>query len=407
MRISYKWYVLSLVILTNMLVVAMPSMGMSVLAKEISQDLNLSLVQVGFVWGIGSLPAIFTSLLGGAIGDKVGPKRVLIVSTLLAGLLSAARGLVPDFASMTVIVILIGALIPFVAMNGIKIAGQWFPAHQLGLANGLISMGMALGFLFGSLLSATTFSPLLGGWRNVLIVYGIAGALFSIPWFFVRMLPTAHLSNEQGPSMRAAVSHVISLKNIWLLGFTLFGVGGCIQGLLGYLPTYLRDIGWEAIRADGALSAFHTISMLFVLPIALWSDRLGSRKQLLLISTSMVVLGAGLLSFVTGAWIWLAVLLAGFVRDAFMAIFMTMVMETDGVGPTYAGTAIGLTMAISGVGNMVAPPLGNSLAVFWPGAPFAFWAALSILGMLCLAFVSTSGAKTDVVQLENAIEPRV
>ena len=68
-------------------------------------------------------------------------------------------------------------------MNGIKIAGQWFPAHQLGLANGLISMGMALGFLLGSLLSATTFSPLLGGWRNVLIVYGIAGAMFSIAWF--------------------------------------------------------------------------------------------------------------------------------------------------------------------------------------------------------------------------------
>ena len=91
-----------LVVLTNMLVVAMPSMGMSVLAKEIAQDLDLDLVQVGIVWGIGSLPAILTNLLGGAIGDKVGAKRVLIVSTLLAGLLGAARGLAFDFISMTV-----------------------------------------------------------------------------------------------------------------------------------------------------------------------------------------------------------------------------------------------------------------------------------------------------------------
>ena len=172
-----------------MFVVAIPAMGTSVLAKEISEDLSLDLVQVGIVWGVGSLPAILTSLLGGAVGDKVGPRRVLIVSSLLAGILGAARGLAVDFLSLTVIVIVLGALIPFVAINCLKTVGQWFPAYQLGLANGLISMGMALGFLLGALLSATTFSPLLGGWRNVLIAYGIAGALFSIPWFFTRALP--------------------------------------------------------------------------------------------------------------------------------------------------------------------------------------------------------------------------
>ena len=404
MRINYKWYILYLVVFTNIFVVAMPAMGMSVLAKEISQDLDLSLVQVGFIWGIGSLPAVATSLLGGAIGDKLGPKRVLIVSSLLAGLLGALRGLSVDFVSMIVIVIVLGALIPFVPMNGIKLVGQWFPGQQLGMANGLISMGMALGFLLGSLLSATTFSPLLGGWRNVLIVYGIAGALFSVPWFFVRTNPLHQLPDGQTLSMRLAVTHVLGLKNIWLLGFTLFGVGGSIQGLLGYLPLYLRDLGWEAIRADGTLSAFHTVSMIFVLPIALWSDRLRSRKRLLLTSTLMIVVGTGLLGFVSGAGIWLAVLLAGFVRDAFMAIFMTMVMETEGVGNVYAGTAFGLTMAISGIGNMLAPPLGNSLAVLWPGAPFVFWAGLSGLGMVCLAIVKQPARRSEVIVLENALE---
>ncbi|MFT3892826.1 MAG: MFS transporter [Anaerolineales bacterium] len=403
MNKNYKWYTLALVVLTNMLVVAMPSMGMSVLAKEISQDLNLNLVQVGFVWGVGSLPAILTSLLGGAIGDKVGPKKVLIVSSLLGGLLGAARGLADGFPSMIVAVLLYGAFIPFVTINGMKIARQSFPIHQLGLANGVISMGMALGFLLGSFLSATIFSPLLGGWRNVLIAYGIAGALLSVPWFFVRTHPSHQLADGQKISMRASVVHILWLKNIWLLGFTLFGVGGCIQGLLGYLPTYLRDLGWAAIRADGALSAFHTASMIFVLPIALWSDRLGSRKRLLGFSILMVVSGTGLLSFVGGGWVWFAVLLAGFVRDAFMAIFFTMVMETEGVGHMYAGTATGLTSAISGIGNMIAPPLGNSLAVLWPGAPFAFWSVLSVLGMVCLFLTKTENTKISA--LENVGEP--
>lgn len=49
-------------------------MGMSVLAKEISDDLKLNLVQLGIIWGAGSLLGIFTGLLGGMFGDKVGPK---------------------------------------------------------------------------------------------------------------------------------------------------------------------------------------------------------------------------------------------------------------------------------------------------------------------------------------------
>lgn len=400
---NYKWYILTLVVLTNMFVIAIPAMGMSVMAKEISQDLNLSIVQVGVIWGIGAIPGIFTSLLGGVIGDKLGPKRVLAASSLIGGLLGAVRGLVSDFPSMVFVVILAGALIPFVAMNGIKIAGQWFPRSQLGLANGLISMGMALGFLLGSFFSATTLSPLLGGWRNVFILYGLIGALFCIPWMLTRPLPAHHPSAVQTLSIREAVPQIARLRDIWLLGFVLFGVGGAIQGLLGYLPLYLLGQGWSAAQASGALSAFHTSSMIFVLPFALWSDRLGSRKILLLLVSSMVALGTGVLSFANGGLVWVAVLTAGFVRDAFMAILLTMVIETDGVGPMYAGTATGFIMTISSLGNVLAPPLGNSLAVYWSGAPFVFWAVLVLLGMVCLSFVKRKPVIKEHISLENPI----
>jgi hypothetical protein len=70
-----------------------------------------------------------------------------------------------------------------------------------------------------------------------------------------------------------------------------------------------------------------------------------------------------------------------------MAIFTTAVLETEQVGPRYAGTAWGFTLAVGGIGSVLAPPLGNSLAVHWPAAPFAFWAAWALLGMLSLAFI--------------------
>ena len=383
---NYKWYILILVVLTNMFIIAIPMMGMSVLAKEIADDLNLTLVQVGIIWGIGALPGIVTSLLGGAIGDKIGPKRALVAGALLGGVLGAARGLADGFLSLTIITLLMGVVLPVVLMNGIKVLGQWFPPQQLGLANGAQAMSMALGFMLGSLLSATTFSPWLGGWRNVLIAYGLIGAALSIPWLFTKTNAT-HAADGDSLSIGDAVRHVAGLRNVWLLGLGLFGISGAVQGTLGFLPLYLREAGWEPLQADGALSAFHTISMICVLPVALWSDRLKFRKPLLLTASVMIATGVGLLSFVGGVLVWAAVLLAGSVRDAFMAIFQTMVIESERVGPLYAGTADGLTMALTSIGNLIAPPIGNSLAAWWPGAPFAFWAVSAVFGLVCLSLV--------------------
>jgi hypothetical protein len=114
---------------------------------------------------------------------------------------------------------------------------------------------------------------------------------------------------------------------------------------------------------------------------------LKSRKPLLLIAGLMIASGFGLLSFVSGALVWAAVLLSGSVRDAFMAIFFTTTMQSEKVGPLYAGTAVGFTLALSNIGNFIAPPVGNSLAGLWPGAPFAFWSLLAVLGVICLSFV--------------------
>lgn len=400
----YKWLLLALVVVTNMLVAAIPSMAISVLAEEISFDLGLSLVQIGVVWGSASLFGIVTGLLAGALGDKLGPKKVLVFASLIGGMIGAARGFAIDFTTLTLCMFLFGAMMPFVTNNGFKISGMWFPSRQLGLANGIISMGMALGFLLGSLLSASVLSPLLGGWRNVLILYGVLGSFMSVLWAFSKPIPQGLDSTASGQngSILSSIAHVAKQKNLWLLGLTLIGVAGGVQGYLGYLPLYLRGQGWAALNADGALSTFHLLSMLFVLPIALWSDRLGSRKRLLMIAGFLSAAGMLLISFAQDSWVWLAVFLSGMVRDGFMAILLTMVVEVDRIGARYAGTATGLAIALAGIGNFLAPPLGNSTAVFGANMPFVFWAGLTLAGLVCLSFVNMNKSKAQV--LTHALE---
>lgn len=387
---SARWKILALAALTNTLVVAVQTMCLPVLFDEIALDLNLSLVEVGVIWGIGGLPGIFTALIAGAMGDRFGPKRILTLACLLIGIAGGVRALAQGYAGFLGAVFLVGLLTPLVSMNVFKTIGLWFSSVQLGLANGVLSMGMALGFLLSSMISATVLSPLLGGWRNVLLLYGGVAMLFCIPWLLASAPPKAALLEGTSPphqSMRQGMLHVAGLRNIWLLGITLFGVSGCIQGALGYLPLYLRNQGWVGAAADGAAASFHLISLLFVIPIALLSDRFRSRKWLLLVAGMCIVLGVGLLSVVRGNGVWLAVLLAGMVRDGFMAIFLTMVIETEGVGRSYAGTATGFVMVWGGLGNLASPPLGNSLAQFAPSLPFLLWGAFSLAGMLALIMV--------------------
>ncbi len=378
---NYRWYILILAALTMSLTVAVPGMCMAVLFDEISADLGLSRTQIGVIWGIGALPGILIALIGGSIGDRFGPKRVLIAACLLSGATGALRGLSGSFFSLIATGSLFGLLASLVPMNAMKTCGIWFPRHQLGLANGVISMGMAMGFMVSSMISATVLSPWLGNWRYVLVFYGGIAMLLTIPWVFTRPAPVDPSAvNMRVPSLRATFSHVAHIKRMWLLGLAILGIGGCIQAMLGYLPLYLRDMGWAEARADSVAASFHMASMILVIPIALGSDRIGSRRKVLMAAVLMVITGIGLLSVVDGVLVWGAVIMAGMVRDGFMAVFFTMTIETDGVGPAYAGTATGFVLVFSGVGALIAPPIGNSLAALSPGLPFLFWAGMALAG---------------------------
>jgi MFS family permease len=74
---SYKWLVLTLAAFTFTFVVAIPQMSLPVLFDEISADLKLSLVQVGWIWGVGSVMSILVGLIGVPVGDRFGPRRTL------------------------------------------------------------------------------------------------------------------------------------------------------------------------------------------------------------------------------------------------------------------------------------------------------------------------------------------
>ena len=403
-RWGYRWYMLTLSGATAAIAVAAPSMALPVLFSEIAAELGLSLVQVGAIWGTVSFAGLFASLAGGMIGDRFGTKRTLAIACLMLGLTGALRGLASGLITMTIAVFLSGLVSAIIPMNLHKVCAVWFSGKSLGKANAVISGSMALGFMIGALFSATVLSPWLGSWRNVLFFYGGITVLMSVPWALtcVSSAESERLA-QSSPTFRQSFSQIARLRDVWVLGIALLGIGGSVQGFLGYLPLYLRQIEWPAARADAALSSFHAISLLAVILLAALSGRIESRKRLLVIAALMTAVGIGALSIIDGVMIWIAVLLAGAVRDGYMAVFITAATELKGVGTAYVGTALGLTFTLSRIGQLLAPPLGNSLAAYGPRMPFVLWAAMALLGLAALG-LSRSGEATHQTNVESLAE---
>jgi len=400
---SYKWLVLALAAFTFTFVVAIPQMSLPVLFEEISADLGLSLVQVGWIWGAGSVMGILVGLIGGPVGDRFGPRRTLAVACLFIGIAGAARGLSNGFAMLAFTMLITGFAQWSIPMYVHKTCGVWFAKEQLGMANGVVSVGMALGFLSGSLLAATVFSPLFGGWRNVLFVYGAVSILFGTFWWF-----SQESSRDEGRqsnqmiTFRETIGHVMRLRNVWIFCIAVAGVSGGVNGMMGFLPLYLRDLGWEPAIADSTLASFHAASMLFAIPIALLSDRVGSRRGILMAAALLIGIGTGLLGFASGVLISVAVLIAGIARDGFMAITMTAIIEVKGIGARFAGSATGIGMSVMGIAGVFAPPVGNWLSKFGSGLPFLFWACLVFLGFLGYLFLRPpSIGSTGSTQVRN------
>jgi NNP family nitrate/nitrite transporter-like MFS transporter len=394
---NYRWYILTITMLVYAVIAGAARLCMPVLFKEISDDLGLSLVQVGTIWGMDPLAGVFIGLPSGLLADRFGVKRTITVVCILAGILGALRGFSVNFFTMAATMFLFGFTAAATPSIVPKVTAEWFSGEKLGLANALLNVAWSVGAVAATMTSATLLSPWLGGWRNVMFFYGAPALALGLLWWFTGREPDkSHLPEAEKSQIpfKQAISDVIRIKEVWIIGIVTLFTWGASMGFVGYLPLYLRNLGWSNAAADSVITAFSGITLVGSVPMALLSDKLHSRRGVLILSIAGFAVSLVFVPYVNALGIWLLVLIGGFLRSGAGTLVNVIIFENKDVGSSYGGTAVGLASTVSMFGAFIAPPLGNSLEKFSTGLPFIFWAGLGFLAIPLIGLIKPKAKST-------------
>ena len=402
----YKWYILFLAMLTYGSIAGTARLCMPVLFPEISVELGLSMVAIGTIWGMDPLAGVFMGLPGGLLADRLGVKRTLTVVCIFAGIFCALRGFATDFLSMAAFMFLFGLMAAITPSIVPKVTAVWFSGKRLGLANGMLNVAWSIGAVIATLSSATLFSPLLGGWRRVLFFFGVPPVLLGLLWWFTGREPQkqdAVYVQSSGVPFQKALYSVIRIREVWLLGLILMTYWGANLGFGGYLPLYLRHAGWEPVNADWAMTIFSGVGVLGVIPMVLYSDKIGSRKSVMIFATVVLALSIGLIPIAGTTGTWILLFVSGLIRTGVTSLANTLLFEIKGVGATYGGTAIGLTNTLGMLGAFAAAPIGNSFSSINNNMPLVFWALLAAVALPLLLLLKEPRSKPEIVPSQGKL----
>ena len=155
------------------------------LMAAIRATLGLTDQQVSALLILNVALTIPARILVGMLVDKVGPRLMYSLLLAISGALCVFFGLAKSFETLA----LARFLLAFVGAGfvvGIRMIGEWFPAKQTGLAQGIYA-----GFgNFGSAAAAVTLPSIAlwaggpEGWRVAIIVTGVIAIIYGAIYFF-------------------------------------------------------------------------------------------------------------------------------------------------------------------------------------------------------------------------------
>ncbi|QYN46035.1 MFS transporter [Gilliamella sp. ESL0405] len=367
----------------------------------------LSQVQTFGIFAAGYLIRPFGGIVMAHFGDLFGRKRMFTLSILLMALPTLFIGCLPTYASIGIfapILLLLMRLCQGLAVGG-EVPGAWtfvaehVPRNKIGLACGILTSGLSLGILLGSLVSTVmnkSLSPAQmvdWGWRIPFIIGGIFGLIAMYLRRWLKETPIfleIQKRKQQEQSQKLPVVTVLTqyLPQTILSMLLTWVLSAGIMVIMLMTPILLqKQFGYSAIEAlQGNILAIIglIISCTFY---GMMMDKFALAKVLLIgciIAAVMIAIFFGSLD--NAQLLFITYPLAGFsvgIVGSF-AYFMVKVFPTS---VRYSGVSFSFNMAYAIAGGLT-PLLISFFSDFVSKmAPAIYVVGLFLLGILIGLFL--------------------
>jgi MFS transporter, ACS family, glucarate transporter len=227
--------------------------AISTAGKRITDELELSDVQWGWVLGIFTLSYGIFEIPTGLLGDRLGSKKILIRVVLWWSVFTVFTGFATGFGMLLIIRFLFGMGEAGAYPNTAIALSKWFPAYERGQAQAIIWTASRLGAGLSPILVIPIQQKY--GWQTSFYVLGVIGVLWVIFWYFWHqeepenakdiadkerdlILQTRQLSTHLA---HIPLSKLLNNSNLWFLMAMYFCYASGAYFFQGWLPKYLQS----------------------------------------------------------------------------------------------------------------------------------------------------------------------
>lgn len=169
----------------------------SVAGPRMQNDLHITPVGWGWVTGVFTLSYCVFEIPAGAMGDRIGARRVLTRIVLWWSAFTALTGAMTRYSALLATRFLFGAGEAGAFPNAGVVVARWFEPSQRASISGFILMASQAGGALAPLLVVPV--QMRYGWRASFFLFGIFGAIWAWIWH-------AWFRDSPGEKMNAAVT---------------------------------------------------------------------------------------------------------------------------------------------------------------------------------------------------------
>ena len=358
--------------------------SMAPLVAPITAELGISHGAMGTVLGAWPLVYIASSLPAGALLDRMGPRRSIMLCTVLITLSGILRGLADDYLSMFLAVAVFGLGGPLISIGAPKVVSLWFEGKERGLAMGFYISGPAIGSIMSLSLTNSVLMPFFdGNWRAVMLVYAGVTIVCGVLWVLVsshrasRTMERRIAAEPRRPQVQV-FGKLLAEPAVRLILVMSIGTFAFNHGLNNWLPEILRTGGMAAATAGYWASIPSAVGIFAALAIPRFATE---QRRLLILGLLIVAAGIAtmLLHLSAGPLLALGLMCQGVSRGAMMAVLILVLVESRGVDSRNAGAAGGLFFSAAEVGGVLGPVLVGTIHDLTGG----FAASLYMMTVIC------------------------